>query len=68
MVAIGEETGHLPEVLARVANSYETQVDRDLKMLTSIIEPLVMVILGVVVLIIVLAMLLPIFTMDPSAA
>jgi type II secretion system protein F len=66
MVAIGEETGRLPEILSRVADSYETQVDRDLKMLTSIIEPLVMVLLGLIVFVIVLAMLLPIFTIDPG--
>src|SRR5690606_30959768 len=39
MVAVGEETGHLPEVLLRVANSYEIQVERDIKTMTSFIEP-----------------------------
>ena len=67
MVAIGEETGHLPEVLLRVAESYEMQVDRSIKMLTSIIEPVIILIMGIVVGSIVIAMLLPIFSLDPTA-
>jgi type II secretory pathway component PulF len=66
MVAVGEETGQLPEVLLRVAHSYETQVDREVKTLTSILEPTIIVCLGVVVAIVVMAMLLPIMTIDPS--
>lgn len=66
MVAIGEETGQLPEVLMRVAQSYESQVERQIKTLTSIIEPLIIVALGVIVGFVVLAMLLPIFSLDPS--
>jgi type II secretion system protein F len=66
MVAIGEETGQLPDVLLRVAQSYETQVERQVKTLTSIIEPLIIVVLGLVVGFFVMAMLLPIFSMDPS--
>jgi type II secretion system protein F len=66
MVAVGEETGQLPDVLLRVAQSYETQVDREIKTLTSIIEPLIIVALGIVVGFVVLAMLLPIFSLDPS--
>lgn len=66
MVAIGEETGHLPEVLLRVAESYEMQVDRAVKVLTSIIEPIIILVMGVVVGSIVIAMLLPIFDLDPT--
>lgn len=66
MVAVGEETGHLPEVLLRVAGSYETQVDRDIKTLTSFIEPLIILVLGIVVGYIVFSMLLPIFSIDPT--
>lgn len=66
MVAIGEETGHLPEVLLRVAESYETQVDRAIKTLTTFIEPVIILVLGVVVAFIVISMLLPIFSMDPT--
>ncbi|HOR28259.1 MAG TPA: type II secretion system F family protein [Candidatus Sumerlaeota bacterium] len=66
MVAIGEETGHLPDVLLRVAESYETQVERSVKTLTSFIEPIIILVLGLVVGFIVMAMLLPIFSIDPT--
>lgn len=66
IVAIGEETGRLPEVLLRVANSYEVQVDRAIKTATSFIEPLVIVALALVVGTIVIAMLLPVFSIDPT--
>ena len=66
MVAIGEETGHLPEVLLRVAESYEAQVDRSVKTLTSFIEPVIILVMGVVVGFIVISMLLPIFSLDPT--
>lgn len=67
MVAIGEETGNLPDVLTKVATSYESEVDRQMKALTSIIEPVIILVLGVVVAFIVIAMLLPIFELDPTA-
>lgn len=66
MVAVGEETGHLPDVLLRVAASYENQVDRDVKTLTSFIEPVIILGLGLIVGYIVFAMLLPIFSIDPT--
>lgn len=67
MIAIGEETGRLAEVLVRVAQSYEIEVDRSIRALVSLIEPLIILIMGVVVGFIVVAMLLPIFSLDPSA-
>lgn len=67
MVAVGEETGNLPDTLLRVAESYERQVDRDVKTLTSFIEPVIILVLGIVVGFIVIAMLLPLFSIDPSA-
>ncbi|MBI1290403.1 hypothetical protein GC173_04075 [bacterium] len=66
MIAIGEETGRLPEVLIRVSESYETQVERTVRTLTSLIEPLIIVAMGIIVGFIVIAMLLPIFSLDPS--
>ena len=66
MVAIGEETGQLPDVLLRVADSYETQVERAIKTMTSIIEPIIILVLGLIVFVIVLAMLLPVFSIDPT--
>jgi general secretion pathway protein F len=67
MIAIGEETGRLADVLVRVAQSYEIEVDRSVKMLVVLIEPLIILTMGVVVGFIVIAMLLPIFSLDPSA-
>jgi type II secretion system protein F len=66
MIAIGEETGRLDEVLMKVARSYETEVERAVKTLTSLIEPLIILGMGIVVGFIVIAMLLPIFSIDPS--
>jgi len=65
MISTGEETGRLPEVLLRIAPSYEAQVDRSLKSLTSLIEPFIILGMGMVVGFVVIAMLLPILTIDP---
>lgn len=66
MMAIGEETGRLDDVLVKIARSYDTEVDRAVKTLTSLIEPIIILCMGVVVGFIVIAMLLPIFSIDPS--
>ncbi|MBI1785410.1 type II secretion system F family protein, partial [Candidatus Sumerlaeota bacterium] len=66
MIAIGEETGNLPGVLLKVAETYESQVDRSVKTLTSIIEPIIILAMGLIVGFIVIAMLLPIFELDPT--
>jgi type II secretory pathway component PulF len=65
MIAIGEETAQLDGVLLRIAETYESQVDRSVKTLTSVLEPLIILALGVVVGFIVIAMMLPIMTLDP---
>ncbi|MBX7245886.1 MAG: type II secretion system F family protein [Candidatus Sumerlaeaceae bacterium] len=67
MMAIGEETGRLDDVLLKIARSYETEVDRAVKTLTGLIEPIIILFMGLVVGFIVIAMLLPIFSIDPSA-
>jgi type II secretion system protein F len=66
MIAIGEETGRLPEVLLRVSESFEIQTERTVRTLTSLLEPLIILAMGCVVGFIVIAMLLPIFSLDPS--
>lgn len=66
MVSVGEETGHLHDVLLKVSNSYEAEVDRALKTLTSMLEPLIILALGVLVGFVVIAMLLPIMSLDPT--
>ncbi len=64
MIAVGEESGHLEESLAKLADSYEKQSDRDMKAATSLLEPLMIIFIGCVVGFIVMAMLLPIFKMN----
>ncbi len=59
MVEVGEETGSLPEMLNRIADVYEEEVDRAVEALTSLLEPIMIVFLAVVVGTIVLAMFMP---------
>jgi type IV pilus assembly protein PilC len=61
MVAIGEESGSLDAMLAKVADFYEEEVDNLVDALSSLIEPMIMVVLGVVIGGLVIAMYLPIF-------
>jgi type IV pilus assembly protein PilC len=61
MVAIGEEAGSLGDMLAKVADFYEAEVDQKVDTLTTMIEPLLMAFLAVVVGTLVIAMYLPIF-------
>lgn len=63
MVGIGEESGALEEMLGKVATIYEEEVDAQVDGLTTLLEPLIMTILGVVVGGLVVAMYLPIFKM-----
>ncbi len=63
MTAIGEESGALDEMLAKVAEHYENEVDDAVDGLTSMMEPLIMSFLGVVVGGLIIAMYLPIFQM-----
>jgi type IV pilus assembly protein PilC len=61
MIAVGEESGSLDEMAAKVADFYEADVDAAVDALSSLLEPLIMVILGVLVGGLVIAMYLPIF-------
>ncbi|MGB5729134.1 MAG: type II secretion system F family protein, partial [Thiogranum sp.] len=63
MVAIGEESGSLDAMLAKVADFYEQEVDDMVDNLSSLLEPLIMAILGILVGGLVVAMYLPIFKM-----
>jgi len=63
MIQVGEETGQLPEMLNRVADIYDEEVDNAVSALTSIIEPVLIVFLAVVVGTIVLAMFLPLIAL-----
>jgi type IV pilus assembly protein PilC len=61
MVAVGEETGAIDQMLIKVAEAYEREVDDTVNALTSIIEPVLIVILGAIVGVIVIALYLPLF-------
>ena len=61
MVAIGEESGSLDAMLGKVADFYEEEVDDAVASLASLMEPLIMVILGIVIGALIIAMYLPIF-------
>jgi type IV pilus assembly protein PilC len=63
MVSIGEEAGSLDQMLSKVADFYEEEVDNAVDALTSLLEPLIMAFLGVVIGGLVIAMYLPIFKM-----
>jgi type IV pilus assembly protein PilC len=61
MIAVGEESGSLDEMSGKVATFYEAEVDNAVDAMSSLLEPLIMVILGVLVGSLVIAMYLPIF-------
>lgn len=61
MVEVGEETGRLAEMLEKVADFYESEVDATVKGLTSLLEPILIIFLGIVVGGIVLCVMVPMF-------
>jgi type IV pilus assembly protein PilC len=63
MVGVGEETGALDQMLAKVADFYEDQVEASVKGLTSIMEPVMIIVIGSIVGFIIISMYMPMFTM-----
>lgn len=63
MVAVGEETGKMEEVLSKVSHVFEVESDQKVKTLTASIEPLVMIVLGIGVAFLVIAVILPIYNL-----
>jgi MSHA biogenesis protein MshG len=63
MIAVGEETGELPELLGEVAEHYRRDVDYQLKNLSAVIEPVLIVIVGGIVLVLALGVFLPMWDM-----
>ncbi len=61
MIAVGEETGDIDGMLTKIAEFYESEVDAAVKALTSIIEPIMIVVVGGIVGAIVISMYLPMF-------
>lgn len=64
MFAVGEESGRLGAVTRRIAEAYDNEVDRAVKAMTALLEPLMIVIMGVIIGFLVIAMLLPILTLS----
>jgi len=67
MVAIGEKSGQLEEMLGNVANAYESQVETKIAALTSLLEPVMIVLMGVAVAFIVFSILMPILQVNTIA-
>ena len=63
MVDVGEQTGALPEMLMKIADNYDDEVDNAVAAMTSLLEPIMIVFLAVIVGSIVIAMFLPLITM-----
>ncbi len=63
MIAIGEKTGELPDMLRNVADTYEDQVNARIESLTSLLEPLMIVVMGGVVGLIIVAIFVPLMDM-----
>ena len=61
MVEVGEETGKLPEMLMKIADSYDDDVDATVQGLTSIIEPILIIIMAIGVGMLLLSVLMPMF-------
>jgi type IV pilus assembly protein PilC len=66
MISVGETTGALTEMLGDVADYYEAEVEKRLVKLTTMIEPILMVVMGLMIGLIVLAMYIPIFQMGQT--
>lgn len=63
MISVGEETGKMDEVLEKVSHIFEVESDESVKSLTSAIEPLVMIVLGIGVAFLVIAVIMPIYNL-----
>jgi type II secretion system protein F len=64
MIAVGEESGTLEKSLFKIADAYDTEIDRAIKTITSLLEPGLILFMGMAVGFIVIAMLLPIFQLN----
>jgi general secretion pathway protein F len=64
MIAVGEKTGELEEMLEKISDSYESEVEAMVLGLTSVIEPIMIIVMGGVVAFIVISILLPIFELN----
>jgi type II secretory pathway component PulF len=68
MIQVGERSGSLPKVLDRASAYYETKMDTTITTLLNLLGPVVILAVGIIVLVVVVALYLPIFSMSPGAA
>jgi len=68
MVMVGVESGSLPELLDKTANFYEERVDNFVTALTSVIEPIIIVMMGAMIGVVIIALYLPIFNLGKAAS
>ena len=66
MIAVGEETGKIDEVLERVSNYFDLEVDHQVKNLTASLEPIIMIVLGIMVALLVISIIMPIYGLTSS--
>ena len=66
MVAIGEQTGSIDTMLAKIADFYEDEVENAVRAMTSLIEPFMMIVLGGIIAFILVAMYMPVFQMGDT--
>ena len=64
LLIMGEESGNLEEALSEIANSYERETAETVKTMTTLLEPVIILVMGVIVGLIVIAMLLPVFQLN----
>ena len=67
LIIVGEESGRLDEALGEIAGTYERDMDEAVKVMTSLLEPILILVMGLIVGFIVIAMLLPIFEINMMA-
>jgi Type II secretory pathway, component PulF len=68
MLKIGEASGSIEQMMNKTADYYEKEVDNEIQNISSLIEPVMMVVLGLVALMIVAAVLLPVYGLAASGA
>jgi type IV pilus assembly protein PilC len=66
MIDVGEKSGNLPEMLAKISDYYDTEVDSAVTALTSILEPVLIVVMGIIIAAVLISMYLPMFEMIGS--
>ena len=64
MIAVGEKSGELEEMLLKVSDAYDNEVETSIMRMTSLLEPAIIIVMGLIVAIIVIAILLPIMEMS----